>query len=1046
MILISKKQSRTSIRRVKFITFFIVLFASNIIAMTFVYKANNGNPDILEKEQYDALIPEDAYIYYKNTTGNADGIYVSGNYAYVADFNMGLVIINISDPTNPGPPVFKATIGNAYKVFVSGDYAYVVSANRLGIFNISDPTNPGDPVYVVLNGFALDVYVEGNYAYVADGSWGLAVINITDPTSPGSPIYEDTSGEANGIYVSGNYAYLADALSGLAIINISDPTNPGTAATMDTDGYARGVWVDGNYAYVASETPGLAIINISDPRNPGTPIYWDTSGYAYNVHLDGDYAYVADYTGGLAVFNISDPTNPGTPLYEATMGNAYDVYLSGNYAYVANWDHGLAIIEISKPIDPITLAYEVTSGSANGVQISGDYAYVADGVQGLAVINITDPRNPESPVNMDTDGYAHSVYICGDYAYVADGVQGLAVINISDPLNPGLPVYENTTGDANDVHVVGDYAYVADRSSGLAVINISDPTNPGTPEYEPTNQDAYGVYVSGDYAYVASNVEIAVFNISDPTNPGTPEYGSLSGWAFDVHVDGDYAYVATGLSGLAIINISDPTNPGALTYMDTDGTARKVYVSGDYAYVAVGPDGLAIINISDPTNPGMPVYEDTASNAWDVYVCGDNAYIADIFGLAVIQVRERVDMVDPIITDSPSNFTVEAGYTGQSISWTATDLNNATYTIKLQGTGIVAGPSNWNNDTPITYNIPEGFGTGDYLYTINIIDIDGNFVKDTMNFTVIPDATEPVFNVSPNNRTLEAGYTGESLSWTVSDATNNTYTIELQGSGIIVGPTTWNSGVPTTYNIPDGLAVSDYIYTANFTDMWDNSIVDYVNITVEDTTAPTSDQPENLETHTEEKSKVCWMLTDITGGGQYRVLIFDQYKTVNYTWVDWTNWTSGVSVDVPINRLEKGIFVYSIEFRDNYGNYGIPNDVSITIKKAPSNGSGDDGSDDTFIWIIRSVIGGVISATVGIAIKIAYSRKKESEEFLKKGTNYFKKIPDMENYLQSQLGTKDWSNLKDDWQKYQSRKITQDDFMKAGKKKIGDKFTDCFLE
>ena len=62
---------------------------------------------------------------YEDTTGYAFGVYVSGDYAYVADGDSGLAVIDISDPTNPGTPVYKDTTGDARGVFVSGDYAYV---------------------------------------------------------------------------------------------------------------------------------------------------------------------------------------------------------------------------------------------------------------------------------------------------------------------------------------------------------------------------------------------------------------------------------------------------------------------------------------------------------------------------------------------------------------------------------------------------------------------------------------------------------------------------------------------------------------------------------------------------------------------------------------------------------------------------------------------------------------------------------------------------------------------------------------------------------
>ncbi|MHA1960691.1 MAG: hypothetical protein ACW99U_10685 [Candidatus Thorarchaeota archaeon] len=50
---------------------------------------------------------------------------MSGDYAYIADADSGLAIIDISDPTNPGTPVYEDTSGSARGVFVSGDYAYM---------------------------------------------------------------------------------------------------------------------------------------------------------------------------------------------------------------------------------------------------------------------------------------------------------------------------------------------------------------------------------------------------------------------------------------------------------------------------------------------------------------------------------------------------------------------------------------------------------------------------------------------------------------------------------------------------------------------------------------------------------------------------------------------------------------------------------------------------------------------------------------------------------------------------------------------------------
>jgi len=874
--------------------------------------------------------PQKSSVYYVDTTGGAIGVYVSGDYAYVADGTSGLAVINISDPTNPGSPVYEDTDEYACDVYVSGDYAYVADGGSgLAIIDISDPTNPGTPIYEDTTGFTIDVYVSGNYAYVVNYDSGLAVIDISNPTNPGTPIYEDTTGFACDVYVSGDYAYVADFSSGLAVINISDPTNPDTSVYEDTNGYATGVYVSGDYAYLADGSSGLAVIDISNPTNPGPPVYEDTTGYALDIHVSGDYAYVADNHSKLAIINITNPTNPGTPIYENMTGSASDVYVSGDYAYVVVGGSGLVVVDISMPIDSEKPVYEDTTGYANGVYVSGDYAYVADGGSGLAIIDISDTTNPGTPIYEDTTGFTLDVYVSGNYAYLADNHSGLAIIDISDPTNPGIPINEGTTGAANSIYVSEDFIYVADVLSGLAIINISDPTNPGTPVYEDTDGAAAGVYVSGDYAYVADyDSGLAVIDISDPTNPGTPVYEDTDGRALDVYVSGDYAYVADYDSGLAVIDISDPTNPGTPVYEDTDGRALDVYVSGDYAYVANHDSGLAIIDISDPTNPGTPIYEDTTGSASGVYVSGDYAYIADFLsGLAVIQVRKRVDMEDPLILNAPSDFIVEAGYIGQVISWTATDANPDTYTIELQGTGIVVTSTPWANNTPIVYNITDGFSIGSYIYMVNFTDDYDNFITNSINFTV-EDTTSPTIISVSSNLNVEIGYTGQSLFWTATDVNPDTYTIELQGTGIITGPIVWETGLEITNNIPDGFTIGVYVYIINFTDDYGNSIIDDIIFTVGDTTNPTLEvNPSNIVVELGYTGQnISWTATDINSNTYIIELQGSGIVTGPIAW------TSGLPITYNIpDGFTVGDFVFTVNFTDDYEN-SIADSVTFTVE------------------------------------------------------------------------------------------------------------------
>ncbi|MEX2739716.1 MAG: LVIVD repeat-containing protein [Candidatus Wukongarchaeota archaeon] len=205
-----------------------------------------------------------------DTPGEARGVFVSGDYAYVADWGSGLQVVDISDPTHPSLAGSYDTPGNAQGVFVSGDYAYIADAGSgLQVVDISDPLNPINASAYDTPGYARGVFVSGDYAYVADHSFGLQIVDISDPANPINASVYDTPNHAWGVFVSGDYAYVADGNSGLQVVNISDPLNPSNASdtpniigVYDTPDYARWVFVSGDYAYVADRDSGLQVIEV----------------------------------------------------------------------------------------------------------------------------------------------------------------------------------------------------------------------------------------------------------------------------------------------------------------------------------------------------------------------------------------------------------------------------------------------------------------------------------------------------------------------------------------------------------------------------------------------------------------------------------------------------------------------------------------------------------------------------------------------------------------------------------------------------------------
>ncbi len=286
-----------------------------------------------------------------DTPGDAVGVFVSGSYAYVADGNSGLQVIDVSNPSSPTLAGSYDTQGHFWGLFVSGGYAYVANGSSdLQVINVSIPTAPTLAGSYDTPGIAWGgVFVTDDYAYVADGSSGLQIINVSNPAAPTLAGSYDTPGNAWRVFVSGSYAYVADDHGGLQIIDVSNPASPALAGTYDTPGNALDVFVSGSFAYVADWADCLQIINVSNPASPILAGTYNTPQYSYSrgVFVSGSYAYVADAYSGLQIVDISNPASPALAGTYDTPGDGKDVFVSGSYVYVANEEAGLLIFDVS---------------------------------------------------------------------------------------------------------------------------------------------------------------------------------------------------------------------------------------------------------------------------------------------------------------------------------------------------------------------------------------------------------------------------------------------------------------------------------------------------------------------------------------------------------------------------------------------------------------------------------------------------------------------------------------------------------------------------
>lgn len=81
------------------------------------------------------------------TTGSAKDIKISGVYAFVAAGSGGLRVIDISSPSVPVEIGFVETSDEAYGVAIAGNYAYVADGPDGGL-QVIDISTPSAPVIV----------------------------------------------------------------------------------------------------------------------------------------------------------------------------------------------------------------------------------------------------------------------------------------------------------------------------------------------------------------------------------------------------------------------------------------------------------------------------------------------------------------------------------------------------------------------------------------------------------------------------------------------------------------------------------------------------------------------------------------------------------------------------------------------------------------------------------------------------------------------------------------------------------------------------------
>ncbi len=191
--------------------------------VTILNISDPSNPSFVNKVLHwtNGAIPGEEFCY-------ASDISVQGNYLYIIDYkpfeaedSKGLFIYDISDPENPvfvSRYIQQSEIG--WRIMVKENYAYIADGDGgVEVIDISVPLSPETVAYLPLMDVAYNLDISHDYVYVSCYILGgVQAIDISTPKNPSLTGYYYQSGMfALNVTADGHDIYIADASAGFQI-------------------------------------------------------------------------------------------------------------------------------------------------------------------------------------------------------------------------------------------------------------------------------------------------------------------------------------------------------------------------------------------------------------------------------------------------------------------------------------------------------------------------------------------------------------------------------------------------------------------------------------------------------------------------------------------------------------------------------------------------------------------------------------------------------------------------------------------------------------
>jgi len=311
---------------------------------------------------------------------------VSGSYGYDADYERGLVILDIRGPFGPVKVDQLERFATSNAIATAGQFAYIAGSNGLRILDATRPASPDEAGFFEFP-MLREVEVSAGYAYVAsDYDGALRVLDVRDPGSPTEVWSDDRVGGYHLDIEVANDLLLAVSSGHGHLFDVSIPMLPSWVSGMSFYRSIVDLEFSGEHVYLADTDGDLLVLDITTPSS--TAVVGDHNDLGGVAIESAENSVYSAQLWGLLILDVTDPLDPTPVSFFPSLSQLTDLTTAGKCAFVVD-DEAVRAVDVSAPSAPVEVGFHETSGPATDLAVLGRHLYVTEGWAGFEIFDIS---------------------------------------------------------------------------------------------------------------------------------------------------------------------------------------------------------------------------------------------------------------------------------------------------------------------------------------------------------------------------------------------------------------------------------------------------------------------------------------------------------------------------------------------------------------------------------------------------------------------------------------------------------------------------------